>query len=272
MKKLIFALGAPLALSAQPVMAQEEDSGADMVAAMAEMFKVDPLTAEQQARLPLAREVIVTIMPEGAMVEAMDGMFDGMMKPLMKMASAATSETLEKDLGVVSIPREMSEAEIMEASLLIDPVREERNERITELMPELMADMMRPMEPIMREAMIEIYAIHFTNKELTDLRAFFQTESGLSYARKSLTLQQDPRMVSAMMNSMPVIMGSIGDMVKKMEERMADLPEQRVYADLSAEQRQRLEALTGLEQAELESGLEAAAQRREQAKQMPQGF
>lgn len=274
MKKWILALGAPLALSAQPAIAQEQDeqSQDEVFAAMAEMFKVEPLTAEQEARLPLAREVIATIMPAGAMSEMTGGMFDKMLKPMMEMGAEATQATLATGLGVGGIDRAMSDEEVREAALLIDPVRDERNARMTLMMPELMSNMMQSMEPIMREAMIEIYAANFTTKELTDVNTFFKTESGASYARKSLALQQDPRLIAAVMESLPVIMEATKDMALEMEARMADLPEERSWADLSASERERLEALTGLDAQTLEDGLAYAAKRREESKKSLEGF
>ncbi|MBX7533855.1 DUF2059 domain-containing protein [Qipengyuania sp. 1XM1-15A] len=267
MKKWILALGAPLALSAQPVIAQEEEQSQEEVfATMAEMFKPEPLTAEQQANLPLAREVITMIMPEGAMAEMMGGTFDDMIKPMLELASKMDAPSLARELGVDMVAREMTDAEIEEASLLVDPVRQERNDRITEMMPELMTGMMQAMEPIMREAMIEVYAANFSTRELTDVATFFKTESGQSYARKSLALQQDPRLVGAVFKALPVMMGSLREMMLEMEKRMADLPAERTWSDLDAAERTRLQALTGLDAQTLEDGLAYAAKRREDSK------
>lgn len=272
MKKWILALGAPLALSAQPVIAQDDQGEAEMLAAMAEMFKVEPLTAEQEARLPLAREIITTIMPEGAMSEMTGGMFDKMLKPMLEMATSDTQGTLATGLGVDGVAREMNEEEVREATLLIDPVRDERNARITQMMPELMSDMMGSMEPIMRKAMIEIYAANFTTRELTDINTFFKTESGASYARKSLALQQDPRLIAAVMESLPVIMQATKDMAEEMETRLADLPKERVWADLSPVERARLQQLTGLDARTLEEGLANAEEQRKQSRNSVGGF
>lgn len=266
MKTWILAAAAgTLALFAQPVIAQEADDDLASFAAMAEMFQTDPLTPEEEARLPLSREVVAAIMPEGAMAEAMGTTFDSMLEPLLAVASEPTATSLAKSLG--SAPsRDMSDEEIAEAALLLDPVRDERNRRMAEIMPDMIGLMIAPMEPYVREAMVEIHAVNFTAAQLTEILGFFGTETGAAYARKSLQMQQDPRMISAMMKAMPLMMESLGQVEAMMEERMADLPAERGYDDLSTEQRERLSALTGLDQGDLEKGLAEVAAARDQAK------
>ena len=276
MKFWKYALGAgsALALLAQPVVAQETaspENQAEMIEAMQAMFPKEPLTAEEESRLPQAKIIIDKMIPPGTLGEMMGGMFDGMMGPMMEMDRAPSEESLTKELGLAPA-KPMSADQIEEASLLLDPVREEREARMTAMMPGLMTGMMRAMEPIMREAMIEVYAANFTTRELTDINAFFQTETGRSYAKKSLSLQQDPRLIGAIMQSMPVIASETMAMTAKMDEALADLPKVRGYADLSPSQRARLEALTGLDQESLKTGLEMAAQQREQSRQSLEGF
>ena len=119
--------------------------------------------------------------------------------------------------------------------------------------------MMTAMEPVMREAMSQLYAINFDTGELADIDAFFSTESGAAYARKSFTMASDPRMTAMMMQAMPGMMGSFAEIEADMAGAVADLPPVRTYADLDAAQRARLAELTGLEQAAIEDGMTRAA-------------
>ena len=63
-----------------PLLAQETDpSAAEIDAAMAQlsgMFTVDPLTDEQQERLPQAARIIDRMIPEGTLPEMMGSMFE----------------------------------------------------------------------------------------------------------------------------------------------------------------------------------------------------
>jgi len=112
-------------------------------------------------------------------------------------------------------------------------------------MPTMMREMMTVMEPTMRKAMSELYAINFSQKELDDIEAFFQTDSGTAYARKSFTMSSDPRILAASMESLPQMMGAIGEMEKKIAAAGADLPAKRSFADLSQADKAKIATLTG---------------------------
>ena len=121
-----------------------------------------------------------------------------------------------------------------------------------------MGKMMTATEPVMREAMSQLYAINFDTRELADIDAFFSTESGAAYARKSFTMASDPRMTGAMMQAMPEMMGSFAEIEADMAAAVADLPPVRTYADLDAAQRARLAERSGLEEAASEVGMTRA--------------
>ena len=125
-------------------------------------------------------------------------------------------------------------------------------------MPALMKDMMQVMEPPMRKAMSEAYAVYFNEQELNDIDAFFSTESGLAFARKSFTMASDPRIIGASMEAMPAMMESLGSLETKMEEATADLPAKRSFAELSAEERARIAEITGASVEDIQQTMEAA--------------
>jgi hypothetical protein len=120
------------------------------------------------------------------------------------------------------------------------------------VMPALMRDMMTVMEPTMRKAMSELYAIHFSQKELDDIETFFQTESGTAYARKSFSMSSDPRILSATMESLPQLMGTFADMEKKIAAASADLPPKRSFSELSGAEKAKIAKLSGYSIAEIE--------------------
>lgn len=252
-KKALFAT-APFALAfAAPAAAQ--DSQEDVMAMMSQMFPVEPLTEEEQARLPVSQEIIDKMIPPGTLGEMMGSMFDGIMQPIMEMASTAQAGDVAKLLGVESDQLEMSEEELAEAAQILDPVRDQRNSAISAVMPVMMGRVMEAMEPSMRKAMSEAYAITFTEQELADINAFFSTESGLNYARKSFTLSSDPRVIGASLEAMPAMMEIFGEMEAEMEVATASLPPERGFSDLSQAEISRLAELTGLSAQEIEASM-----------------
>lgn len=255
---------AALALTAPPLAAQdapteaEQSEAEEMQQAMAMlsgMFPAEPLTPEQEARLPQAQRIIAALIPEGTLAEMMGGMFDKMMGPMMNMAGPSSIGTVTEATGLSTFELDLSTEQSDELAQLFDPAWAERQKREMALMPRLMADMMNLMEPGMRKAMAELYAINFNQTELDGIEAFFQTETGATYARKSFTMASDPRILSASMEAMPQIMGSLAGMEQQMAEASADLPAKRSFADLSAKEKARVAELTGLSVEDIEARL-----------------
>ncbi len=257
LRKMGLTIGAAVTLASvpAPAMAQpmnDEDAMA-MMAMMAGMFEVEPLTAEQEARLPIAREVVARLIPEGAMAEMMDAMMGGVLGPMMDMDTAPNAAKVAEQLGLYATELTMDDAAAEEALTLLDPAWRERVAIEREMFPAMMSEMMTTMEPVMKKAMTELYAVHFTGSELTDINAFFKTETGASYARKSFTLASDPRLMATTMEALPDMMGMFETLDTRMEAAMADLPETRDYDELDAAEKARLAQLIGLSEAELEA-------------------
>lgn len=262
---------AALALVPQPLAAQsahddvaaqdagEGDPMQEAMGVLGSMFPVEPLTAEQQARLPQATRIISRMIPDGTMGEMMGGMFDKLLGPMMAAADAPASAAVEKGIGINPAGLGLSEEQTAEIAALLDPAYAERHAREMAVMPAIMRDMMTVMEPTMRKAMSELYAIHFSPKELDDIETFFQSESGASYARKSFTMSSDPRILSASMEAMPQMMGAFAAMEEKIAAASADLPPKRSFAELSGAEKAKIAKLTGFSVAEIEGMLTEAA-------------
>lgn len=263
-RKWLIALSgaAALTLSASPVAAQEEP-GTEEFAALAAMFEVAPLTPEQDARLPLATQIVAKVLPEGAMMEVMGSTFDRMLGPIMEMANGDTNAALAGALGYSASELAVDEDESAEILAIVDPAWRERNAAMASMTQSMMADMMTAMEPVMRGVMAELYAIYFDETELADINAFFSTPSGLSYARQSYAMAGDPRIMSAMFSNPEAVFGTIGDMPARMKQGLAEIPAARSFADLSAAEQARLVALTGLSKTDLRDAMATAAAIRE---------
>lgn len=259
-RRLFIGMGGAvaLALAPQPLAAQADPSVPEMdqaMAALGAMFPAEPLTAEQEARLPQTQRIINRMIPEGTLGEMMGGMFDKMFGPMMAAADGPAIATVQKGIRVSPVAIGLSEEQTAEIAALLDPAYAERHKREMAVMPAMMRDMMTVMEPTMRKAMSELYAIHFSQKELDDIETFFQTDSGTAFARKSFTMSSDPRILAASMEAMPQIMGAIADMEKKIAAASADLPPKRGFADLSKADKAKVAKLTGYTVEEIEGML-----------------
>lgn len=256
-------------LTASPVLAQDEVASEEMTeaemagefpedvfGALGGMFLVEPLTADQESRLPLAQTIVGKMMPDGTMAEMMEKMMGNSLGPLMELASAAApKQKLAENLGIEEFQLDMSIEEAAELLEIFDPQWEERQQRENEIMPQMMGEMMAVMEPAMRKAMAELYAINFTTTELGEIDTFFSTETGASFARKSFTMASDPRVMSASMEALPAMMGAIMGMEQAISDATADLTPVRGFSDLSSSQKARISQMTGFTTEQIEENL-----------------
>lgn len=258
MKSILSVLAAATLLFSvtSPAIAQDDDlAEADPFAAMAGMFQAEPLTPEQETRLPMATRLVEKLIPPGALGEMMGSMFNSMLEPLAELGSKPSSGDVAQNLGLEGYELYLEEEQAAEALAILDPSWEARKAAEAEVFPEVMKQMMDAMEPGMRKAMAELYAVNFTAQELSDIDAFFSTETGTTYARKSFSMASDPRIMAASMESLPAMMGSIMTMEQKVEEATASLPPKRNFAELGAKEKARLAELTGYSVEEIEDAI-----------------
>lgn len=238
------------------------DEAAEL-AAMSQMFAglftTEPLTAEQAARLPAANRLIAKVIPEGTMAEMMDKLLEGVLGPMMALAPNGAATSLAKQIGTDASTLDLTDEQANELASLFDPAWAERQQREAAMVPELMKEVMGVMEPGMRKAMAELYAIRFSDSELAQLDGFFSTPTGSKYARESFLMASDPRIMASTMESMPALIGVIGNLEARMAERTADLPLVRSFADLSPEERAKVAQMTGYSIADIEANLDAAS-------------
>ncbi len=265
MAALGLAFACPLAAQdghAPQKRAEAEKSPEAVAELMKSLFQVEPLTAEQRARLPQAQAVIAKMMPPGTLQQMMGGMFDKMLGPMMAMASEASSADIARELGVDPDTFELDDEEAARIAAIVDPAWKERRELEAAAVQRGMTAAMTAMEPAMRKGMADAYAATFTTAELTDIDAFFTTPSGAAFARKSYALSSDPRIMAAAMEGMPAMMAGMKAMEAEVKTATARLPARRGYADLTPEQRAEIGRLTGLQPGALRKGMERAAAER----------
>ena len=141
LRKSLIALGGATLLFASPAAAQDDAEMAQM-AALASIFETEPLTPEQEARLPLARQIVEKVLPEGAMMDVIGSTFERMLGPIMEMANSDTNAALAGALGYSASELAVDEAESAEILAIVDPAWRERNDAMASMTQAMMADMM----------------------------------------------------------------------------------------------------------------------------------
>lgn len=260
---------AALALAPQPLAAQDAaaTNAAQMdevMQAMAGLFQAEPLTPEQEARLPAASALVAVMMPEGFYAEMMGEMMDGMFGPMTAMFSGETGANLLLQSRLAVAPETLeglSAEERVELATLLDPGFAERGAVMGDLMRGVMAEAAVLIEPLFREGLSKAYAARFDEAQLADIGAFFATPTGRVYASESMKLMADPQVMGASMQALPAMMGSMGDIMTELEAKMAALPPEKAWGELSSAEQARMAALLGMSEVELGASVRDPAPR-----------
>ena len=261
MKKIVNAMAAAALVCAVPAAAQEDPEHSESAMSpgdldefagiMAGLFQTEPLTEEQNARLPAAQAVVGEMMPDGFYGEMMAGMMDKMLRPMLTMFSQpefVLGARLTVDAEAIEA---LEEAEQEELTAMLDPAYQARGDAMVAVLTSRMGGMFTAMEGPMREGLSKAYAVRFDDAQLADIAAFFATPTGGEYARESMALFADPQVMQASMQALPAMMSGFGDIESAMREAMAALPAERGYGDLTEAQRERMAELLDVDPAQL---------------------
>ena len=261
MKKIVNAMAAAALVCAVPAAAQEDPEHSqsamspgeldEFAGMMASLFQTEPLTEEQNARLPAAQAVVGEMMPDGFYGEMMAGMMDKMLRPMLTMFSQpefVLGARLTVDAEAIEA---LEEAEQAELTAMLDPAYQARGDAMVAVLTSRMGGMFTAMEGPMREGLTKAYAVRFDDAQLADIATFFATPTGGEYARESMALFADPQVMQASMQALPAMMSGFGDIESAMREAMAALPAERGYGDLTEAQRERMAELLDVDPAQL---------------------
>ena len=261
MKKIVNAMAAAALVCAVPAAAQEDPEHSESAMSpgdldefagmMASLFQTEPLTEEQNARLPAAQAVVGEMMPDGFYGEMMAGMMDKMLRPMLTMFSQpefVLGARLTVDAEAIEA---LEEAEQAELTAMLDPAYQARGDAMVAVLTSRMGGMFTAMEGPMREGLSKAYAVRFDDAQLADIAAFFATPTGGEYARESMALFADPQVMQASMQALPAMMSGFGDIESAMREAMTALPAERGYDDLTEAQRKRMAELLDVDPAQL---------------------
>lgn len=260
MKKTLIAAasGIALAFTAAPAAAQDEPSAAELEA-LGDMFgdifgAAEPLTAEQEARVPAAKMVVAKLFPEGTYAKMMDETMRPMFDSMFGSALGGPAMTVGQLTGLSPLDlAEVDEAKLAEAAQLLDPNAAERNKAVGDMTINLITEIVADIEPAYRAGLARAYAVRFTQAELTDLSAYFSTPVGSKYAAESFLVYADPQVMSTMNEMMPAMMEKMPDMMGGIAEIVEQYPEGRKFSELSEAEQSQLATLLGVDADQLAS-------------------
>jgi hypothetical protein len=238
MRSTFGALGCALALVAVPAIAQVQPA------------KPAPLAAPDPARLAVAQELADKLIPQGMYQRMLGENFNRMMESMVGSAGelplrdfAQIGGLTERDVAALG---QTTLREVME---IYDPYWKQRQQRMMGSMMAEMGKLMSTLEPKVRVALARAYAREYTMPELQELQRFFATPAGSHYARSSMELMMGPDMTQAMAESLPEIMKQMPALVQAAQAGTKDLPPPRKPADLTPQERAKIETLLGAKSA-----------------------
>lgn len=253
MKRLAIMVGAASLAFAQPALAQEtapDFSG--LATAMGQVFTAEPLTPEQEARLPQAEAVVGQLFPPGTYRKLMDQMMGPMMDGIMSQVGQLPLADIARISGVDEAALAgMGDATLSEIAAILDPAFEERNRVTGQVSVEMVSGLMDRIEPSYRAGLARAFATRFSGEDLAALQQFFATPVGARYAAESMLIYADPQVMAAMNEMMPAMFEMMPGMIEEMQARTAHLPPARTPADLDQGELTRLARLLGVPVSEL---------------------
>ncbi len=263
--KQFIKLAAPfvLALIAVPASAQSEKEeiakAQDFAATLQDVFVAEPLTAEQEARLPVASQIVARVIPDGTYARMMDDVIDQMLAPMMGMMP--NTMPAGEIAAILGVDRDqlasLEPVQLGRLSSILDPQYAQRGEVGMRFMMDEMTSVFGEMEPALRGGMARAYAVRFDDAQLAKIAAFFSTPTGATYAAESFVVMADPQVMSASMEMVPVMLERMPQIIDGMEERIAQLPHARGFMEMSAGERAEVAQLLGLTQDELETAMQS---------------
>ncbi len=239
----------------------EEDAGEDDMEALGDLFgdlfgdmfgTAEPLTGEQEARMPEAMRVVAKLFPEGTYAKMMDETMKPMFDGIMGGMGGSPALILSGLTGIDPITLNQNDKEDLQQALdLLDPQADARNKAISEMTLSLITDVVADIEPSYRAGLARAYAVRFSAEELVGLDAFFSTELGGKYAAESFLIYADPQVMSAMNEMMPAMMEKLPEMMGGIVTLVEEYPEGRSFSELDASERALLADLLGVTEQEL---------------------
>jgi hypothetical protein len=247
---------AAFAEEAGPEADADSDALADLppeLAALATLFgTAEPLTAEQEARLPTADRVAASLVPEGAFVKLIQTSAAPVIETMLGTLADNTLRKVSRQTGLSpSILLEVEPGAIEQAEALLDPYSDDREQLRVAMLERGIATIAGQVEPSFRTGLARAYAARFSESELSDLLAFFDTPAGARFATEAVPILADPQVMSAMNALIPAMIATLPDTFEQLELADREFPRAKFTFELSEGERAQLAKLLGVSPQEL---------------------
>lgn len=197
---------------------------------------------------PTAIAIAAKLFPDGTYRKMLGDSLSKMMSGMIDQMGDVPLGDLMKSYGFEpdSAPK-LDKATLNKVMAILDPVFKERIRLTMDGMFKNMIPLFEQMEPELRAGLAESLGNRFSTTELGELKTFFDTPTGNSFASQQMLLLMDPAVMGRMQAQMPKIMQAMPALVGDAMKATAALPKARKYADLTTSERDELAALLGID-------------------------
>lgn len=192
---------------------------AQMLMMFDKMFPAGP--APDPARLVLARTTVETLWPNGTYWRMTDQFMGAMYDRIMAMKLS------DFDKGAAKKGKPGPDLTLHESMVKDDPFFDQRVAIIRRVMTDEMKSLSAIVEPRLRDGLARAAARRFDANQLTDINAFFATDSGRALGSNLMTIWVDPDTIRGMVQSMPDLIAAMPQFMARIERETATLPKPR---------------------------------------------
>ncbi|MEP6784995.1 MAG: hypothetical protein ABI898_04550 [Sphingomonadales bacterium] len=195
----------------------------------------------------ISSSIAAKLFPDGIYRRMLGDTFTTMISGMMgRMGDIPVREIMRAAGGDEAVAAKLDKATVNKVMAIIDPAYHDRMRLMIDGMFKGMIPVFEQMEPELREGLAESLDHRFTPAQLGELKTFFDTPTGNSYASQQMLLFMDPAVMGRMQAQMPKIMQSMPAMFGEAAKATAGLPKAKKYADLTAAERTELATLLGI--------------------------
>jgi hypothetical protein len=197
---------------------------------------------------PTATEIAAKLFPDGTYRRMLGDSLGKMMSGMVDQMGNLPLGDLAKAYGLdAQAAARLDKATVNKVMAIVDPAYRDRMKLVMDGMFKGMIPLFEQMEPELRAGLAESLAHRFTASELGELKAFFATPTGSSFASQQMLLFMDPAVMGRMQAQMPRIMQAMPALVGDAAKAAATLPKAKKYQDLTEAERNELAALLGVD-------------------------
>jgi hypothetical protein len=196
----------------------------------------------------VATEVATKLFPDGTYRKLLGPTFTQMVSG---MVDNMTSIPLGGFLRAVGLDEqtatELDKVKTEEIMAILDPAYKQRLKNMTTGMFSAMIPLFEKIEPDLRDGLALSLQSKFSQAQLEDLKSFFATPTGASFASQQMLLFTDPAVMGKMQAQMPKIMATMPEIIGQLAKSGETLPRPRKFEDLSEAERKKIIELLGID-------------------------